>query len=452
MKAHRLLVLGIDCGTPQIIFDRPEWKMPTLRGLMSRGTYGILKSVVPAITVPAWACMVTGKDPGELGVYGFRNRTDHTYTGLELATSRSIREPAVWDKLGSFGKKVVTVAVPPSFPPKPVNGVQVGCFLTPSAHSEYTYPSSLKTEIARACSGEYLPDCPNFRVENKDQLIRQLYDMTERRFQMLEHLIERPDWDFFMSCEIATDRLHHGFWKYFDTRHRDYIVGNAYEHVIRDYYESYDSMLGRLLARIDEGSTHIYVVSDHGAKRMDGGLAINEWLIKEGYLRLRSYPATPTPFAKLDIDWSRTKAWGEGGYYARVFLNVCGREPEGTIAVGEVESVLEELSRKLRAISRPTGEAMATAVYRPVDIYREVRNVAPDLMVYFDDLHWRAVGTVGYGAIHTFENDTGPDDANHAQDGIYIEALAGEQGRGYAEPWQLLSMADRFLAAAGVKR
>ena len=95
---------------------------------------------------------------------------------------------------------------------------------------------------------------------------------------------------------------------------------------------------------------------------------------------------------------------------------------------------------------------MNTHVYRPADLYNSVRNVAPDLMVYFDDLYWRSVGSVGYGDIYTFENDTGPDDANHAQDGIYIEALAGEQGRGRAESWELLSMASRFLAASGVKR
>lgn len=452
MTDMRLLILGIDCGTPQILFDHVEWAMPTLRGLMARGTYGILKSVVPAITVPAWACMMTGKDPGELGIYGFRNRIDHTYTGLRLATSQSVVEPAVWDDLGRIGKRVVTIAVPPSFPPKPVNGYQVGCFLTPSARSEYTFPLSLRSEIDAVCDGEYLPDCPDFRVDDKDKLIRQLYDMTERRFQMLHHLIEKPDWDFFMSCEIATDRLHHGFWKYYDPMHRDYVPGNKYENVIRKYYEDYDAMLGALLARVDQRRTNVYVVSDHGAKRMDGGLAINEWLIREGYLVLNTYPTETLPFAKLDVDWSRTTAWGEGGYYARIFFNVRGREPQGCVAPGELESFADQLSRKLRAVARPDGTPMATSVYRPETIYRTVRNVAPDLMVYFDDLHWRAVGSVGGGTVHTFENDTGPDDANHAQDGIYIEALAGEPGRGRAEPWQLLSMADRFLAAAGVTR
>ena len=60
-----------------------------------------------------------------------------------------------------------------------------------------------------------------------------------------------------------------------------------------------------------------------------------------------------------------------------------------------------------------------------------MNGVAPDLLVYFGDLAWRAVGTVGGDeGIHTFENDTGPDDANHAQDGLLIMAGPGvEPGR-----------------------
>jgi predicted AlkP superfamily phosphohydrolase/phosphomutase len=49
-----------------------------------------------------------------------------------------------------------------------------------------------------------------------------------------------------------------------------------------------------------------------------------------------------------------------------------------------------------------------------------VRNVAPDLMVYFGNLDWRSIGTVGAKSLYTFDNDTGPDDANHDWHGIFI--------------------------------
>jgi predicted AlkP superfamily phosphohydrolase/phosphomutase len=54
-----------------------------------------------------------------------------------------------------------------------------------------------------------------------------------------------------------------------------------------------------------------------------------------------------------------------------------------------------------------------------------VRGIAPDLLVYFGDLYWRSVGQVGTGTVHVFENDTGPDDANHAHEGMYVLVAEG---------------------------
>jgi predicted AlkP superfamily phosphohydrolase/phosphomutase len=113
-------------------------------------------------------------------------------------------------------------------------------------------------------------------------------------------------------------------------------------------------------------------------------------------------------------------AWGEGGYYSRIFMNVRGREPEGIIEPEAYEATRDELIRKFEAITDPQGNNIGTRVFKPQDVYRECNGVPPDLIVYFGDLDWRSVGSVGLGSIHTFSNDTGPDDANHAQHGICI--------------------------------
>ena len=125
--------------------------------------------------------------------------------------------------------------------------------------------------------------------------------------------------------------------------------------------------------------------------------------------RARRETCSAIPLSKAKVDWSRTKAWGDGGYYARVFLNVAGREPNGIIAPEDYEKVREELVAGLKAIRDENGQEMGTQVFRPEQLYKKVRGVAPDLIVYFGDLYWRSVGTVGGGRIHTFENDTGPD-------------------------------------------
>jgi predicted AlkP superfamily phosphohydrolase/phosphomutase len=209
-----------------------------------------------------------------------------------------------------------------------------------------------------------------------------------------------------------------------DKTHRNYRADNCYENAILDYYRLIDAEIGELLKFADK-STTVFVVSDHGAQKMEGSICINEWLIKEGYLTLLEMPTTPTPFAKLKVDWSKTKAWGDGGYYSRIFLNLKGREPQGIVDASEYDRLRSELIEKIEAIPDEKGRPIGTKVFRPEELYRTRNGVAPDLMVYFGNLAWRSAGTVGRNGIHTFENDTGPDDANHGQHGIFIAAPAG---------------------------
>ena len=445
--ASRALVIGLDCAAPQLVFDQWLDQLPTIRGLTERGAWGVLRSCDPPITVPAWSSMTASRSPGSLGFYGFRNRRDHSYDKLTFADSRSVRVPRVWDLLSTRGRPVIVLGVPQTYPVSRVNGVMVSCFLTPDTEtSQYTYPAGLKGEI-EALVGRYLVDVRNFRTDDKDRLLAEIEEMTEKRFRVAEHLLETRPWDLFFMVEMGTDRIHHGFWRFTDSEHRLYEAGNQYEQAMLDYYRALDAKLGRLLRFADE-DTAILLVSDHGAKRMDGGICVNEWLRREGYLHLKEEPDGPTRLTPDLIDWSRTTAWGEGGYYCRLFLNVEGREPEGIVPADQYERVRAELKDRLEGLGDDQGRPIGTLAHRPEELYVEALGVAPDLLVYFGDLYWRSIGQVGTGTVHVFENDTGPDDANHAHEGLYILVADGvEPGR--AEERDLRDVAPTLLRLLG---
>src|SRR5262245_62128051 len=103
----KVAVLGLDCATPQLTFHQFRDQLPHISRLMERGSWGPLKTIHPPITVPAWACMMSGYDPGQLGIYGFRNRKDHSYDGYAIANSSSIKVDRVWDILSRAGKRVI---------------------------------------------------------------------------------------------------------------------------------------------------------------------------------------------------------------------------------------------------------------------------------------------------------------------------------------------------------
>ena len=452
-QGPRVAVIGLDCGTPQLLFRDLAAEVPNISRLLASGMYGDLASITPPITVPAWACAMTGKTPGQLGIYGFRNRKDHTYDGLSIAHSGSVTEPAVWDELGKRGMRSVLIGVPPSFPPpKEFPGWRVGCFLTPPSAERFAFPQDLEVEIEAELGGkgEYIFDIPNFRQQGMDFALDQVFKMTERRFKVARKMIKEKPWDFFMVCEIAPDRLHHVFWQYYDPRHPLYEPGSKYETAFQDYYRFLDREVGSLLELIPDDAVTM-LMSDHGARPMMGGLCFNDWLLQEGYLAMSESLSGPMPIKEAPIDWSRTVAWGDGGYYGRLFLNVRGREPQGVVDPARYEETRDELIAKLEAAPGPDGTPLGTKVLKPQDVYPEVRGVAPDLIVYFGDLEWRSVGSVGNPSLYTYENDTGPDGANHDRTGIFAMAGLPGQRTGKVDGLNLVDVGPTILSIYGIE-
>lgn len=452
-----MFVIGLDCAPPELIFDEWRDELPNFKQLLETGSYRQMFSSTPAITVPAWSSMTSSKDPGVLGFYGFRNRSDYTYDNRYIATGLSVKEKRIWDILGDAGKECIIVGVPQTYPIKPINGCLISSFLTPSTTNprvQWTHPQTLQQEVEQLLAPEiYDVDVPQYRTDDKPFLLKQIHDMTRKRFEVLRYLIEKKPWDFFMFVEMGVDRLHHGMWAHHDAKHRKHDPDSPYINSIKEYYLYLDEQVGTLLERLP-AETHIIVVSDHGVKRMDGGICVNEWLRREGYLTLLEEPPEGhlSSFEKVEVDWQNTTAWGDGGYYGRIFLNVAGREPQGVIPADEYESFRDKLSERIKGITAPDGTPLDTKVFYPQEIYREVRGVAPDLIVYFDNLGWRSVGSFGYGGeIYTFKNDTGPDDANHAVNGIWIYNPPEKNlGGKYLQDIQLMDFAPTILDLFGL--
>jgi predicted AlkP superfamily phosphohydrolase/phosphomutase len=412
-----MIVIGLDCAPPELVFERYREVMPNVSAMMERGTWGPLRSSEPPITVPAWTCMVSGRDAGELGLYGFRNRVRGS-TELRLATAEDVRVKRVWDWLGEQGVRVASLFVPLTSPPSPVFGHMVSGFLYPGGDVPWCYPRSLEGEI-ESRFGRYLADVDDFRSDDLERVYRDIESMTRQHFAIAKWVWEDKQPDFLMMVEIGVDRFHHAFWRHIDPDHPRHAPGNPHERLGREYYALLDEQIGEL-RRAAGNDTAVVVVSDHGARAMRGGFCINEWLVREGFLALETKPERSTPLREAGIDWSRTRAWAEGGYYARVFLNVEGREPNGIVPTTRVRETRDAIREALGAVRADDGAKIDAQVRVPEETYRQVRGFPPDLMVYFDDLALRAIGAVGTGRLVVEENDTGPDTCNHAWNGIYL--------------------------------
>ncbi|HEY1066200.1 MAG TPA: alkaline phosphatase family protein [Pirellulales bacterium] len=457
----RLMIVGLDCLEPSLAFSRWADAMPFLSKLRAAGAFARMRSITPPITVPAWQCLATGCDPGVLGVYGFRNRQDYSYGGLKYADSRSVKEKRLWDYLSRVGKKNIILGVPLTHPAQPLSGVLAAGFPLPGKDAEYTYPASLKQEIQAIC--DYIPDVEEYRSDRKGEILTELITMMERRFDVAERLLQSRDWDLFMMVEMGTDRIMHLLLAAADASHLKHRPNDPLGPAVRNYYTLCDRLLQRLVEPyLNDPGVNLLVVSDHGAQPLDGGLRINEWLIDHGWLVLKSRPTEAKSLASWidaeQVDWSKTRAWSDGGYYARIMLNVAGREPQGRIPAADYETVRTRLADDLQSIHGPAGEAWNNFVYRPQDVYREANGTPPDLLAMFNDLRHRALGTItpradranGAAAWYSDENDAGSDDANHSWEGCLVAAGEGVRSQGETPTVSLLDVAPTVLDYFGL--
>jgi predicted AlkP superfamily phosphohydrolase/phosphomutase len=441
----RVLVIGLDCVPPVLAFDRYRDFMPNLAALARDGVHGPLRSTFPPITVPAWTSMVSGRDPGELGLYGFRNRVERSYE-LRTATSADVKVKRVWDRASEAGLRVAALFVPLTSPPPPVRGSSMACFLWPGSEP-LTFPPRLRAELERAF-GPYRADVPEYRSEERARILDELFGMARQHFGIARELWRRERPDFAMMVEIGPDRLHHAFWQFMDPAHPRFERDSAFSDAGRRYYAMIDAELGAFLDELD-GDTSVIVASDHGAKALHGGVRINEWLRRNGWLALRDRSATSVN--DQTIDWSKTRAWSTGGYYGRVFLNVRGRDPEGIVAPSEYEKVRTELAGALGAdLARVEGVDVGALVARPEDLYRQVRGLAPDLLLVLGDLSYRALGTLDDTALFSPVNDTGPDGCNHDWNGIFVMRANGRHGP--REGLQIYDVGATILDLLGLDR
>lgn len=416
----KICVLGLDGAAPQVVF-RDE-RLSNLRRLMDAGVYGLLESVVPPSTMPAWACFAASQDPGSLGVYGRRQRSGYSFADAAPPEALTIH-----DHLAQQGRKTILVGAPSR------------------TARNFVSPVELQDKIGERMRDRFV-DTP-FPTGDKNRFKEEVFAMSERHWQTAKSLLAEQPWDYFQFTDIGLDRLQHAFWSYFDPKHALFESGNPYENVIPDYYRRLDEHVGDVLDLLDN-ETVVLVASAYGAQRLDGAFAVNEWLLREGLLALKEYPAAPTAFEELRIDWTRTRAWSDGGYCAQIFFNLQGREPQGVIPAAQAEAFANDLTKLLEALADDNGQSLQAIVSRPKQIYRETRNAAPDLIVELGGMFWRAIGSVGHSRI-CLGHDAALGGCNHSEFGAFILAAPNCPLQGEYEGARLLDMAPTLLDLAG---
>lgn len=414
-RPRRLLLVGLGGATPNLALNTWRGELRTLDLLLDRGAWCRMRGGLPWTSMPAWASLFSGLDAGQLGIYGPGRRLNRGYDSTAGIDSRAIRDPRLWDILSAAGKHVGVVGAPATTPAPAVHGHLIGDSLLPDG-ALATFPASLAQLVASWLGETALrPAAPAPTADNLDRRIQSAYIRAEERFMLARRLLARDMYDCFVLVDDGIATVQRALWDSFDSTHPRFTPNHPFAGAIGSFYRFVDDQLFELLELVDD-DTLVAIVSPSGAQALHGELALNEWLIEQGDLKLRSAPTGLVTLDQCEIDWEHSRAWAD--HAGAIYLNVAGREPLGAIPADQAERARTNLAARLRALTMPDG-APALEVYRPEVVYAAVQGVAPDLIATCAQPGWRTTANLGSGVWSSAMQDQ-PDTACETPDGFLI--------------------------------
>ncbi len=231
------------------------------------------------------------------------------------------------------------------------------------------------------------------------------------------------NYDLLISAWTGTDRVGHMFWHHRDPKHPMYTeAGNAqYGQAVEDTYRRMDGIVGQVMERLGDDDL-LMILSDHGFHSFRRGFNVNTWLIRNGYLAVEGQTDAATAAnAKsflMGYDWGRSKAYSLG--LGSVYLNLQGREGQGTVKQSEADTLIAEIREKLLAVTDPeTGDSVFSEVYTRDYYSGGEKSKAPDLQLGYAEGYQSGKATrSGAAPADVFEDNNDKWSGDHASSDI----------------------------------
>jgi predicted AlkP superfamily phosphohydrolase/phosphomutase len=491
------LVVGLDGATFDAIDPLlAEGKLPNIGRVIRAGSRATLMSSAPPLSPIAWTSITTGANPGKHGIYDFAHRSSGGYDFVPY-TARDKRLPAVWEILSEAGRRVCVVNVPLTYPPDKVNGVMLSGFPTPRNAEDWTYPLSLAGELKRELGDiDFQKPALLMGDGEEDRLLTELKSTIDGQLKVMGYFLGREKYDFVMTVFDGIDTASHSLWKYLDESHPKFDPERAAKgrEVFRASYELADSALGELVGLFDE-APNVILLSDHGSGPVHHGVYINNWLAESKHLafkrnlatqtklwafhhglnmynffvlarRLGVLPSAEAAYAKKsawldlwkrvslsfgDVDWSRTGAYSFGNY-GQIYVNLKGREPQGTVSPGpEYDAYVRRLAGELAEVKDPsTGKPIFERVFAGDELYSGPYAVdGPDLLFFDSKMLYTAHRFFEFGS-NSLVTPHPIYSGNHKPEGILAWSGPGMVAGGVGSA-SIVDLAPSILALQGLE-
>ncbi len=393
MKRKKVVFIGLD-GVPFNMIDdlASRGVMPNFQKLKEEGYFRRVEATIPDVSSISWSSIMTGKNPGEHGIFGFMEIIEGTYT-LRFPNFKSNMEKPFWE-----GKKAAIINMPMTYPAQKLDGVMVSGFVALDLE-QAVYPQE---ELSFFKDMNYRVDADTqLAKESKDLFLKDLRDTLELRKRAVDHYWNKQDWDVFAVVFTGTDRIGHYFQRaYKDSNHK-------YHKEFLNFYSEVDKALGKIVDKMDK-KDYLIMLSDHGMKPIKSNVYVNKFLEQEGYLSMDKVK-NGSDFSGIN---EKTKAFALDP--GRIYLHYKDRYPNGSIEKNDRVQILSDIEKSfLNLESR--GEKVIKKVFKKEDLYEgKYSKNAPDLVLLAKHgygLRGRVGAQTVFGSDDIFEGTHSQDDA-----------------------------------------
>ncbi len=300
----KALMIGLD-GTPwnKVKKWTEEGELPFFSSIIENGVYEIMESTIPSNTCPALTTLYTGKNPGNLGIFDFLKPDG------SLVSYKDFEGDNLIEQLPREGYKVLFAGARLAYPPPKVNGIVISTVPGLIDANKLVSPPD-KANIVK----DFFPDenqqenwksLINNPFRYKKEIIKHNSDMLENKLRVFDRLLKNEVYDFGFLWISETDSSQHYCW-------RD-------EGLLLNFFKEVDKQLEDFSQNYHESD--IFIVSDHGfGPAAEYNFHLNEWLLREGYLKMRG-----NPFKRLlvKLGYSLTELYTTDSFAKKIlnFLN-----------------------------------------------------------------------------------------------------------------------------------
>jgi predicted AlkP superfamily phosphohydrolase/phosphomutase len=472
------LLIGIDGATWTVLDPYMEsGVMPFLSELTERGTRAVLRSIMPPLTPPAWTSLVTGKHPGQHGIFDFFQKEEPGSVYFSFASSQEVRSATIWSLASEQERRIISLNFPLMFPAPPVEGAVVPGGMMPWRQLRLgCHPPGLFDRL-KALPGfnpremldmeleiKAIDGCP----EDEHAEFVELHIRREQRWaEVMRYLMQDEPGDLMAVMFDGVDKLQHLCWRFIDPACRP-GQPDAWEQdmieLCERYFRSLDEQI-RGIVELAGPDTTVVLASDHGFGPTQDVFHVNSWLEQQGYLTWAQPDSanggapgtngrtdTDVGFAEMTrhvhaLDWSRTVAYAATP--SSQGINIVDRLPgsEDPMPDAARAKLAQDIADGLRAVERPfDGRPLVEEVWTREQAFSgPFEQLGPDLSLVLAD-----GGTMSILPSETIVARRPQPRGHHRWEGIFLAAGPGICEGARVEELSIVDVAPLLLHQIGL--